>query len=88
MMTNKIMDHEEYPKSLKGKTDLELHCIIKDASLAIKALPENPHNGFYADEVNYCCNELFKRRSAKLMKHSYGSNEQRAAKFVARHFTR
>lgn len=68
MIENKIMDHAEYPKRLKEKTDMELHWIIKDASHAIKALPENPNAGYYADEINYCCNELFARRAARVMK--------------------
>jgi hypothetical protein len=58
----KRMDHTEYPKSLKGKSEASLRYIIQDAQEAIAANPENPNNGYYADEVNYCATELHRRR--------------------------
>jgi hypothetical protein len=61
-MVTKKMDHNEYPKSLKKKSDTELFFIIKDAREAIRAMPDGPNVGYYQDEVNYCVNELFFRR--------------------------
>jgi hypothetical protein len=57
----KTMNHKEYPKSLKHKTDAELRYIIKDATEAAEANKENPNNGFYLDEVHYAAAELRKR---------------------------
>ena len=58
----KRMDHNEYPRSLKGKSEAMLRYIIKDAQEAIAANPENPNNGYYQDEVNYACTEIHRRR--------------------------
>lgn len=58
------IDHTTYPESLKNKTTTELHFIIQDAQEAIRANPTGPKSGYYADEVNYCVNELYKRRKA------------------------
>jgi hypothetical protein len=55
---NKVMDHGSYQKNLKKKSVEELRFIIKDASEAMKAMPDNPNNGYYADEVNYASMEL------------------------------
>lgn len=57
-------DHEGYPERLKNKSDDELHAIIKDAQAAIKANPdaEKVKSGYYEDEINYCSNELYKRK--------------------------
>ena len=57
----KIMNHTDYPKSLKTKSVESLKYIIKDASEAINANPENENNGYYQDEINYCCNEINRR---------------------------
>lgn len=57
----KTMNHASYPKSLKTKSVESLKYIIKDASEAIKANPENENNGYYQDEINYCCNEINRR---------------------------
>lgn len=59
----KIMDHNEYPESLKSKTHAELHFIANDAKAAMEANPEGENAGYYADEVNYVCNELHRRRN-------------------------
>ena len=63
---NKI-DHTEYPKRLKSKTDEQLHFIIKDAHEAIKANPdsEKSRNGYYEDEINYAQMELKRRKDVK-----------------------
>lgn len=59
------IDHREYPKILRTKTYQELYFIMKDAHEAMKAMPDGPKVGYYADEINYCCNELHRRRTGK-----------------------
>lgn len=61
----KNMNHTEYPKSLRTKTDAELYFTIKDAKEAMQAMPDNPNNSYYADEVCYCSDELRRRRRAE-----------------------
>ena len=58
---DKKMDHTEYPKKLKRKTEDELRFIRKDAKEAVEANPENPNNGYYQDEVIYASQELRRR---------------------------
>ena len=55
------MNHSQYPKDLKAKTDEQLRFIIKDANAAMAAMPDNPNNSYYADEVCYCADELHRR---------------------------
>ena len=57
----KIMDHSEYPKRLKKKTEAQLRFIIQDAREAIAAMPEGPNVSYYSDEICYCANELMRR---------------------------
>ena len=57
------IDHTEYPKSLRKKSDESLRYIIKDAQEALFLFPECDKSGYYADEINYCAMEL-KRRAA------------------------
>ena len=61
---DKVMDHTEYPERLKNKTDSALRYIMNDAFQAMRAMPDNPNNGYYADEINYCADELYKRKQA------------------------
>ena len=61
-MTN--IDHNEYPKALKAKSDDSLRFIMKDAHEAMTANPEGSKAGYYADEINYCANELHRRTKA------------------------
>lgn len=61
-MMNKQMDHAAYPESLKTKSDQQLRFIMKDAYEAMKANPDNPNNGYYQDEINYCANEINRRQ--------------------------
>jgi len=56
------IDHINYPKRLKNLDSEALRFIIKDCREAINALPGNPKNGYYADEINYCVMELYKRK--------------------------
>lgn len=58
----KNMNHIEYPKSLKTKSLDELLFTIKDAKEAMNAMPDNPNNSYYADEVCYCVNEINRRK--------------------------
>lgn len=59
------IDHKEYPKRLRHMSDATLLYIIRDCQEAIKSLPDNPKNGYYADEINYCANELSRRRNGR-----------------------
>lgn len=62
-MINQIqINHRDYPKYLRNKTYAELYFIIKDAHEAMRAFPDGPKSGYYADEINYACNELNRRR--------------------------
>ena len=61
----KVMDHSEYPKSLKDKNEDSLRYIISDCKAALNAMPENPNAGYYADEICYCADELNRRRKIK-----------------------
>lgn len=71
-MMNKHMDHVAYPESLKTKSDQQLRFIMKDAYEAMKANPDNPNNGYYQDEINYCANEINRRQRG--VKAQQGSN--------------
>jgi hypothetical protein len=58
----KTMNHSNYIKILKNKSIESLKFIIKDCREAIESMPDNPNNSYYADEINYCCMELNKRK--------------------------
>jgi len=58
------IDHANYPKSLKGRSDDSLRFTIKDCQAAMKAMPDNPKCGYYADEIHYCGMELHSRTKA------------------------
>lgn len=55
------IDHERYPKSLRAKSVESLRFVIRDCQQAIAANPDNPKNGYYADEIAYCGMELKRR---------------------------
>lgn len=55
------IDHTNYPKSLKSKTVAQLQYIIWDCKGALEAMPDSPKASYYADEINYCSMELYKR---------------------------
>ena len=57
----KTMNHSEYQKECKGKSETQLRYIIQDCKNAIAAYPENPNAGYYADEIHYCAMELARR---------------------------
>lgn len=55
------MNHSQYQKSLKTKSDESLWFIIKDCQEALEANPDNPKASQYSDEICYCSMELSKR---------------------------
>ena len=55
------INHAEYQEHLKSKTEPELRHIIGDAQAAIRANPDGPKSGYYADEVSYAAMELIRR---------------------------
>ena len=59
-MTN--IDHIEYPKKVKKLPDAALYFIMNDAHEAMTANPEGEKAGYYADEINYCADELALRK--------------------------
>lgn len=61
----KVMNHAAYQKSLRTKSEESLRFIIKDASAAIQAMPDNPNCGYYLDEISYCQMELNRRKKTK-----------------------
>ncbi len=58
------INHIEYPKSLKSKSDESLKFIMFDAALTMAVNPEGEKAGYYADEINYCADELVRRSKA------------------------
>lgn len=58
----KVMDHAEYPRRCRRRSDAELLFVIADARAAHDANPDNPNAGYYLDEINYCADELNRRR--------------------------
>jgi len=57
----KIMDHAAYAKRVRKMSDDSLRHVIADCQEAMAANPDNPNNGYYADEVSYCSSELHRR---------------------------
>ena len=55
------INHETYPKRLRTKTHAELRYILEDARAAIAAQPNGHKAGFYADEISYVSDELYRR---------------------------
>ena len=58
----KYMDHWEYQRKAKAMTDDQLHFAILDARDALTANPNGINSDYYADEINYCSMELYRRR--------------------------
>ena len=56
-----FINHAEYQEQLRSKTDAVLRYIIADAGRAMKANPDGPKAGYYADEVSYAAMELIRR---------------------------
>jgi len=57
----KVMNHIEYPKQCRRRSDAELRFTITDCQTALRAMPDNPNAGYYLDEINYCAHELARR---------------------------
>jgi hypothetical protein len=57
----KKMDHAAYQRKVRMLSNESLRYTIRDCQEAIRANPENPNNGYYADEINYCAMELNRR---------------------------
>jgi len=62
------IDHAGYPRRLKRKSLSELQYILRDAKAAIKAMPDGHKAGYYADEINYVCMEINRRRKLACQK--------------------
>lgn len=58
----KQMDHIQYPKSLKNKSDDQLRFIAKDAQEAAATHPDGENAGYYLDEALYATTELNRRQ--------------------------
>lgn len=56
------INHSEYPKKLKRLDEDSLRFIMTDAREAMQANPEGEKAGYYADEINYCADELARRK--------------------------
>jgi len=63
----KTINHTEYPKRLRVLSNESLEYIIKDCKEALNSMPNNPNNGYYQDEINYCVNEIAQRKTAKMI---------------------
>ena len=61
----KKMDHLKYQRDIRRLSDESLRYIIADAQQAMQAMPENPNNGYYADEINYCGSEIYRRKQQR-----------------------
>ena len=56
------INHTQYQIKVKSLSSESLRFIIKDCKEAINAMPNNPKNGYYQDEIHYCVMELNKRK--------------------------
>lgn len=61
MSVIKNMNHGEYQKMIRNKTDAQLQFIVKDAREALEAMPDGPNAGYYKDEMLYAAMELNQR---------------------------
>jgi hypothetical protein len=61
MISDKVMNHTEYPKKCKKMSVEALKYTIADCKKAIEANAENPNCSYYQDEILYCGMELRKR---------------------------
>ena len=60
-MQTKFMNHAKYQQKLRTLDVSGLRFIVKDASEAASANPNNPNVGYYLDEVSYAGMELRRR---------------------------
>jgi hypothetical protein len=74
---SKVMNHAEYMKKTKSMSTAALRHTIKDASNAIKAMPDGENVGYYTDEIHYCNMELRRRNFAgRIMNKPKGGNRR------------
>jgi hypothetical protein len=66
----KQMNHTDYIKKTRTMDEAQLRYVIQDATEAMQALPNNPNNGYYQDEIHYCAMELHRRSQKKSTKAS------------------
>jgi hypothetical protein len=65
MFATKFMDHAAYSRKVKKMSYSELHFTIKDCREVLKAWPDQPNYGYYADEICYCADEIRRRQKSK-----------------------
>ena len=65
MTKKKVMDHWHYQKKTETMSEEQLQFIIQDAKKTMATNPEGPNNDYYADEINYCSMELYRRARRK-----------------------
>ena len=58
------INHSAYVKHVRELSDDHLRYIIKDARAALEAMPDGVKSSYYADEIDYCVNELSRRQRA------------------------
>lgn len=55
------MNHKDYPKSLRNKSEAELRFILKDCREALEANPTSSKANDYQDEILYVAAEFNRR---------------------------
>ena len=63
-METVAINHTAYQKKVRSIETASLQFIIRDCQEAIRANPNGPKAGYYADEINYCSMELRRRQDA------------------------
>ena len=58
----KYMEYGKYQRKPEAMTSQELHSTILHARSAIAANARGVNGDYYADEINYCSMELYRRR--------------------------
>ena len=58
----KYMEYGKYQRKTEAMTNEKLHSTILHARSAIAANPRGVNGDYYADEINYCSIELYRRR--------------------------
>lgn len=59
------INHSEYQEKVRHLTMDALLYTIKDCKAALAAMPDGHKAGYYADEINYCASEIYRRRNNK-----------------------
>ena len=61
-MRTKTMNHGRYQRQVREWDTGKLEFIIFDCKKALEANPDNPNADYYLDEINYCSQELARRK--------------------------